>query len=110
MPWLVLDSDCQRFSGDSGNLCPVTINLYKEDSATETHFKTITKPARRDVREQVKNIVFYRQAGKAPDNRHPGARHAGDVKAILRIIVIIIQVKPSGSQVHFHSFIHLSEV
>ena len=93
----VQDSRRIRFVDDDGFLA---FDVDLQAGTAEHHLEGEGRPVTWNEWIQMQYAVLHAQAAEAMHNGHPGSSHAGCMTAVLGIVVVVVQIQASCTEVH----------
>lgn len=75
------------------------IHLHIKQAAAEIDFEIIALPIFRNEWFEMQGALFHAHSGKALNDSQPGTAHRSDVEPVIRIIVVVVQIEPSGARI-----------
>ena len=90
-----LHGECVTFQNVQAELCAVERNCKKP--APVQNAERHTPPRLGAPRREGQVFPMVVQAGKPLHHRQPGSRHAGDVQAVFRVCVEVVQIQSGGT-------------
>jgi hypothetical protein len=93
------EHNINRPAGFQYSFCFSLCDNYVDDATSEIKPERVRLPLLRDEGIKVKLAVPDPHSPKTLYKTHPRTCHARDVAAILRVVIIIVEIEPRGTQV-----------
>ena len=102
--------DGAGLSLDHGEACRLRRNFDLENGPVpDGQAESETLPAGRTHRREAEAGAVALQAAETVDKIHPGPGHRGDVQALRRVVVVVVQIEPGGVARVVHRLGHVAE-